>query len=260
MADIQTEIDKLVNKIRNAPIPEKVLTSQAPEPKPVCPRCNGLGFLRRDLPREDPEFGKLIPCNCSAEQIYGEHSGLSLNEIRMLTWAHILDHGEALKARQAVQRTIERGYGWVYLWGGPGVAKTLLLKIAVAETIKKHKPAGYVGMSALLDNLREAYDVDQHTQIEAGRRLKRWASIPMLAIDEFDKVKDTDFVHEKRMRLLDDRYEAAVKRQSVTLIASNLSPEVFEDYLADRIRDGRFEIVELTTDSLRPAMDWAHDL
>ena len=31
---------------------------------PTCQLCNGLGWLRQDLPVGHPEFGKLVKCDC----------------------------------------------------------------------------------------------------------------------------------------------------------------------------------------------------
>ena len=39
-------------------------------------------------------------------------------------------------------------------------------------------------------------------------------------------------------------------------MAANEDPALLDDYLYDRIRDGRFSIVHLTGNSLRPAMEW----
>ena len=36
---------------------------------PNCPICHGVGFVRRDLPVSDPDFGKLAVCTCRQGQI-----------------------------------------------------------------------------------------------------------------------------------------------------------------------------------------------
>jgi DNA replication protein DnaC len=36
---------------------------------PNCPICGGIGYLRRDLPIDHPDFGKMVPCSCRSEEI-----------------------------------------------------------------------------------------------------------------------------------------------------------------------------------------------
>ena len=36
---------------------------------PNCPICHGIGWLRRDLPIDHPDFGKIVPCSCRAEEV-----------------------------------------------------------------------------------------------------------------------------------------------------------------------------------------------
>lgn len=253
MPEISTLIEKLENKVRTTPAPEKVAARTARPRPPVCPTCHNTGWLRKDVPIDHPDFGTLTPCHCQDMDVYGAHSGLTEKEIQFLSWDEVLDQGEAHKAMQVVQDVVEAGYGMVYLWGGPGIAKSLLLKIAVAQMINRRKQAAYISMSALLDNLREAYDTD-YPNMQSVERLRRWSSIPVLAIDEFDKVKDTEYVHERRMRLLDERYTSAIREQSITLYASNEAPEAYDNYITDRLRDGRCQVVKLTGESLRPTM------
>ena len=258
MPDIGSEIEKLAAKIKNAPVPEK-LRDQAPVKKePVCPICNGVRFLRKDVERNHPEFGKIFPCECSSNDIYAQYANIPMNEIDTLDWSKVEDVGEALKAARTVREVMERGYGWVYLWGGPGIAKSLILQIAVAMCVKNKQRATYISMSEILDDLRAGYDTD-YPNMEAINRLKRWTGIPVLAIDEFDKVKGTEYITERRMRLMDERYVTATRQESVTLIASNDPPQAFDGYIADRILDGRFYMVELTGKSMRPAMSYPMD-
>ena len=35
----------------------------------LCPICNGLGFLRTDLPIDHPDFGRLTPCSCQLAEL-----------------------------------------------------------------------------------------------------------------------------------------------------------------------------------------------
>ena len=34
----------------------------------VCPLCRGAGFVRKDVPLDDPDFGRAFPCQCVLEE------------------------------------------------------------------------------------------------------------------------------------------------------------------------------------------------
>lgn len=214
-----------------------------------CPVCGGLGFVK-------DEHDKMHPCpNRSAWALFrGERYGLSEAE-RSLTWKKVVNANRVKPAVTTVRRALERGAGWVYLWGPPGLAKTLILKTAVAVSQEGHIEAAYTRMAEVLDDMRAAYDTHSPSA-ESQRRLDWWAGLPILAIDEFDRVRDTEYAAERQFLLMDRRYEKALRGASVTLLAGNTDPALLDGYLYDRIRDGRFRVVQMNGSSLRPLMEW----
>ncbi len=238
-----------------------------------CPICLGNGFVRFDVTETDPRFGRLDPCpNMPVEKRHFEwRNGLYLDEEEQLSWDYVKDwplerlavNGQAvrpataLRARDGVRRYVEQGYGMIYLYGSYGIAKSLLIKIAVAEALRSGSPAAYARMSEILDNLRMAFDEKDSNQA-AMRRMGHWASVPVLAIDELEKINPTEWVAERLFQLFDRRYNDALRRQSLTLIASNKRPEEIGGDLAyaiaSRVHDGRCLYVEMTGSDARPAM------
>lgn len=224
---------------------------------PFCPICRGIGYYRVDLPTTHNDFGKAIPCpNRARKGLYGEHSGLNPEEMKW-TWDRIIPvHGNNIfDGVDAVKRIVKQGFGWIYLTGGYGQGKSLILKIAIATFLRSHETAAYTRMAEILDHLRAAYDTENPSQ-ESEDRLNWWANLPLLAIDEFDRVRQTEFGDERRFRLLDFRYEQAIRGESITIMASNSDPKHLPGYLYDRIRDGRFEIIQLEGRSVRPGLSW----
>jgi hypothetical protein len=219
-----------------------------------CEICEGQGWFRYDVPIHDPEFGRahLCPNADRWRQPGNARCGISLREARQLTWASIEDTDDILIAVEEIRATLAQGYGWVYLYGGFGTGKTQVLKIAVAEAMRAGKTAAYVRMAEILDHLREAFQAD--SKVSERSRLEWWAQQPVLAIDEFDRVRDTGYGEERRFVLLDRRYEQAIRQEGVTLLASNQKPEKLPAYLFDRVQDGRFRVVYLDGGSLRPGM------
>ena len=218
-----------------------------------CPICGGIGYVKTDL-------GKVEICpNSDPLKVYtGERYGIDTGE-RALTWSKIEAMNNTDAAADAVQRVIQRGYGWVYLWGPPGLGKTLILKIAVAEYLRSHRLGAYIRMAEILDDLRAAFDA-QNPSEESQKRLDWWSNLPLLAIDEFDRVRATEYASERRFLLMDRRYEQALREKSITIMTSNSDPAALESYLFDRIQDGRFEIVKVRGDSFRPTEKYNDEL
>jgi DNA replication protein DnaC len=238
----------------------KTEQGRTPKPRlglcePDCPICGGIGWLRHDVHPGEPGFGELRPCPRIAPQIYGRASGLSEDELN-LTWDSIYDLNNAREAVAAVHQALDRGYGWVFLYGGNGLAKTLILQAAVAQSIQAGQESAYTRMTDIIDHLRRSFDASDPGS-EEERRLERWATMPVLAIDEFDRVTSTEYAGNRRFLLLDRRYQAAVRREpSVTLMASNSDPTTFDGYLASRIFDGRFTAIRMIGDDVRRNMEY----
>jgi len=170
-----------------------------------------------------------------------------------LTWAVVNEWNNAAEAVAAVKEVMRRGHGWVYLWGGPGLAKSLILKIATALCIQRG--ATYTSMTHILNHLRQSYDTE-YPNDEVMARLEKWKSIPVLAIDEVDKVKLTEFVEERRFDILDHRHVSGLRGDTITLFAANSAPGGFDDWTKSRFEDGRMAVVELKGEDMRPAMTY----
>jgi DNA replication protein DnaC len=224
-----------------------------------CPECGGIGWVRYDVMPDDPRFGKLQPCSMANTDSTGQTRRLGLKkQERDLKWSDILaiPGSNAVQAARTVRGVIERGYGWVYLWGEYGNAKSLILQVATAACYRAGIETSYVRMAEILDHLREGYSTGDYSS-----RMDWWQDVPVLCIDEFEKVNEkhegkVSWVGEKRFVMMDNRYVNALRGEGVTIMAGNVDPSTFEGYLWDRIRDGRFEVIRITGESVRPGMSW----
>ena len=255
MSDLTRKIADSVSRVNTStpPSPPKPYTGVC---KPDCEICGGIGWIRQDLPVGDPGFGKAQLCpNVDLFTHYKGRSGLESDE-RDLSWSNIADFNGVGKAVEAVQTVVELGFGWIFLWGDFGLAKSLILKTAVSSYIRERKePASYVRMAELLDHLRSAYDSSNPSE-DSQARLDFWSTIPLLCIDEFDRVRETAYASERRFVLMDRRYEKACGRKNITIMASNSDPALIDGYLRDRIFDGRFKVIKLVGKSARPMMSY----
>ena len=223
---------------------------------PNCEICGGSGYYRLQVDIQDDRFGKVLICsNVDRSSLPGfEKVGLKKDEIESLNWKILIDEPGIQKSIKAVQNTIKQGYGWVFLYGGFGVGKTYILKIAIAEMIRSGSEASYVRMAEILDHLRDSFD--DEVQERETKRLEYWSRLPILAIDEFDRIRDTEYGSERRFVLMDRRYEGAIREKTITILASNRDPSNLPGYLYDRVRDGRFRIIHLSGESFRPGMNY----
>jgi len=223
--------------------------------KADCPICGGIGFIRYNVPLGDPKFGKIFPCpSIDITLLVGSQSGLDNSEFG-LRWEHILEVKEVLPAKRAVQSLVEKGYGWLYLWGDYGTAKTQLLKVATVQTLLSRKQAVYARMTDILDYLRASFDEESPNQT-ALNRLEWYSELDGLMIDELDRLNETPWASEKRFSLIDKRYELAIRKKGFTIFASNKPPSAYEGYISDRLSDGRFQVIRIEGTSSRPAIEW----
>jgi hypothetical protein len=72
----------------------------------------------------------------------------------------------------------------------------------------------------------------------------------VLAIDELDDVRRTDYREETIKAFLDYRYRLAWTEEAVTVMAFNCDPEEFPPGVYDRLR--QFPMIENTDSSVRP--------
>lgn len=228
---------------------------------PNCSVCNGLGFVRSDAEYGEPNFGKLFPCpNKPAEMLFDfAKRGIRPND--KANWGDLSQNAAVKSMRQAVDAVMERGYGFVFLWSSePGVAKTVALKIAVRGALERKISACYIRMSDILENLRSVYgDNKQFVDLRANAvaAMEKWVAMPVLAIDEFEKARASEFEAEKKFSLIDKRYELNIENQvGITLIASNQDPRTIENsYLRSRIFDGDCTVLEVVGADARPVQN-----
>lgn len=184
-----------------------------------------MGFVRYDVPSGHPKFGKVDRCQyAQARDIAkvlesGEINpciGLTVDELRHLSWDLVRGGvNQADRAREATQNAYRAGHGLVFMYGGYGQGKSLILKIAVAAAVTAGKRAAYANLAGVLDDIRSAYDEREYKMTELVRCMEWWTSLDVLAIDELDKVGQTDWARERIFQLLDARYQRAVRQEAL---------------------------------------------
>jgi DNA replication protein DnaC len=168
---------------------------------------------------------------------------------------------DAHKAAQEIKTAFELGHGMIFLWGPWGQAKTVIGKILVARAFASGKRAAYANFMDMLDQIRMAYDEDEHKMTELVRRVDWWTKRDVLFLDEFDKCNDTAWAVERKFQIVDRCYQRAIREEALTVIASNKGDDEVDGYIRSRLNDRRVgKIIYLSGVDGRKVMpdEWKH--
>lgn len=154
--------------------------------------------------------------------------------------------GEMYVLRFLAQAMLDDPFGFLSIWGRKGGGKSLLLAALVAEFCRQGREAKYfnAGEIVTLTSYGEEKEIDGFQKLNdyeaAKRRLK---AMPVLAIDEVDKIKWTAWQVQQIGEVLEHRHRNA--ERLVTLFAMNKPPWEWSnagevEHIASRLADGRF--------------------
>lgn len=140
---------------------------------------------------------------------------------------------------------------WLTLWGPFGTGKTHLCAAIVNACIENRKAAVYYTLPDLLNVLRGTFKDNTFSDV-----FSRLATVPVLVIDEVDKVNWTAWADEAVYELVDARYRALNERG--TVFAMNVEPKgngSGNDYLYSRMWDNRNVVVRVGGGDVRPVVE-----
>ena len=222
-----------------------------PGQEPVCPRCGGVGYYRRDVPLGHPDFGRAIACDCQAAirqaaRLEGLRRASNLGHLSRFTFASFVPEGYGLapSQRENLRRAFEtaRAYaakpeGWLLLMGRYGCGKTHLAAAIANHRLGLGEQALFVVVPDLLDHLRAAFNPSSTVSLD--RRFEEVRNAPLLVLDDLGTQSTTPWAQEKLYQLLNHRYNAKLP----TVITTNLTLEEIDARLRARILDPRRVIV-----------------
>lgn len=212
---------------------------------PDCPICGGMGFYKKDVPIDDPDFGKAIPCTCVESKLL-QHRKRQMNALGTLevldemTFETFLPDGIALTPER--KRSLHDAYdaarlfaaqpqGWLLLTGSFGVGKTHLAAAIGNEVTDRGGRPLFVLVPDLLDHLRASFSPNSEEPFdELFERLK---DSPLLILDDLGAESATPWAQEKLFQLLNHRY----LRRLPTVITTNRPLDAFEPRLRSRLKD-----------------------
>ena len=197
-----------------------VSTGHCDDPVPECPICNDAGFIHPLKEDGKPDFSQVIPCKCRDEQIKLERNQ------RLIKLCELPDNTERLTfenfQRDQSLKSMEEAYKaalelaeesselkWLILIGNVDVGKTHLAIAICRRWLVRGKPARYVFIPDMLEDLRQGYNPDAEMAYYA--QLQFLKNVPLLVLDDLGagKItsdKGTSWAVEKLEIIIDHRY------------------------------------------------------
>jgi DNA replication protein DnaC len=235
---------------------------------PNCPICGGIGYLRRDLPIDHPDFGKMVPCSCRSEEItqsartrlFRMSSLEALKNLRFDNFekrGHVglgkLQAGAIENAYNQAFNFAEHRQGWLLMLGRYGCGKTHLAAAIANHAIEAGISTLFLTVPDLLDWLRYAY---AGGDMSFEERFEEIREIPLLILDDFGTHNATPWAQEKIYQIINHRYI----NQLPTVVTSNFLIIDFEGRIRSRLQDPNLVTVVkiLAPDYRNPADDTGH--
>jgi DNA replication protein DnaC len=248
-------IGETLKKITNATSKANMVTSENTGKQKkstsdtVCLICGGLGYVRRNLPIDDPNFGQLEICICQKESAQRDtlarlYRTSNLESFKELTFDNFKTKGHG--SGKAVNKTLEVAFntaqnyahhlnGWLLLMGGYGTGKTHLAAAIAHEVVSLGIETLFLTVPDLLDWLRNSYGSNE-TSYES--RFDEIRNIRFLVLDDLGTQNATPWAREKLFQIMNHRYTQRLP----TLITTNLPLSQIDDRISSRLQDKQLVI------------------
>jgi len=228
----------------------------------VCPICGGLGYLRVDVPVDDPDFGKLVPCRCRLAALADHRASVLRSESELgvlsrMTFGTFVPEGLGLAPEKQTNlrwayeescRFAQDPQGWLILRGGYGCGKTHLAAAIANSCIERGIPAMFTTVPDLLDHLRATFAPSSTSLYD--EKFEEVRTAPVLILDDLGTESSTAWAQEKLFQIVNYRYNA----QLPTVITTNHELEEIPLRLRSRIVDlGLARVVSITAPDYRRA-------
>ncbi len=218
------------------------------EQKSVCPLCRGAGFVRRDLPPGDPDFGRALPCSCSRQEIQTRRETLlqelsNLGALSRLTFDSFKSDGYGMQPElrsnlhfaydicQHYISNLESSPPWLVLMGNYGCGKTHLAAAIANHYIAEGGQPLFVVVPDLLDYLRSTYAPS--SAVGYDERFDQVRNASLLILDDLGTQNTTAWAQEKLFQIFNHRYNA----QLPTVITTNFTLEDLDIRIRSRMAD-----------------------
>jgi DNA replication protein DnaC len=256
-------------------------------PECQCEVCGGLGFVRYEVPLNDPRFGRLYACpaNCSAihtiqEQRRGriekyaalpaEYAGLTFETFDRLPEVAREGKASGRWLAGAFVDTMPSGYvqlgdgeprNWLVLFGPHGRGKTGLAAAIVNALTERGQQSLYIRLQDFIEAVQKRYQRsrssdgygDDFGADTAETVIEHAKTAPVLVMDEFD-VPDR-LISADKLSIVEKVVRYRHGNRLPTVLTANLGPDQFEERWGTTIASvvmARAHWAEMKGPGLRP--------
>lgn len=205
-------IKDILHRINPSPEAKQtgIPTNHFAETEEVCPICHGAGVVHPLGEDGKPVYARYCTCRCSLEKVLREQYArmLKLCQLPVATGDWTFENFDASGPLQeaydlALQFAEERGdIKWLALVGPVDVGKSHLAVAICRRWLARGKPARYVLVPLMLEELRSSYNREG----EYDRMMNFLLNVPLLVLDDLGTQKPTEWAVEKLMLIVDYRY------------------------------------------------------
>lgn len=221
----------------------------------MCQLCGDTGWLYTVSPSGDGLWNqrgarvtKLVRCSCKVTEV-AQANQRKLEELDGLTLeerGHRFDTTVASHHQTVARDLLKNAFFGIYtLQGTWGTGKSHLMHCVVNQARDLGRVAVYATMPDVLDYLRAAFNPKNEETYE-----ERWDLLircDVLAIDELDEFKVSDWSKERFLRLIDERWRN--RTTQLTLVALNGDAALLTPKVASRLMQG--QVIQMKSHDMR---------
>jgi DNA replication protein DnaC len=220
-----------------------------PAPKGVCPKCQGAGYLRIDVPFGHPNFGKPVACECKeAEKKEKRRQELlelsDLKDFRNKSFSNFKTqfpgvHASVQEAFQEASRFAQNLDGWLVLIGPNGCGKTHLAAAIANYNFSNGAVVLFTVVPDLLAHLRSTFGSNATEAYD--QRFSKMREAELLILDDLGAHQSSPWASEKLFQLLNYRYNAGfptvitANRQALTTMDERIQSRLSDTALVSTV-------------------------
>ncbi len=212
-------------------------TSRRREGHQVCPVCHGAGYLAQDLPVDDPNFGKIVPCACKEKELKQKRR-LELGRLARLDshWDQTFDTFDqnvpgVQEAYKMARAYADDPQGWLVLSGPVGCGKTHLAAAIANICLERDRLVIFSTVPELLDHLRTAFAPSN--EMPYHELFDRIREAYLLVLDDLGVEHSTAWATEKLFQIINYRYEYRMP----TIVTTNTDLKGLDIRIQSRLFD-----------------------